>query len=106
MSIAIGHVRSALGQAGTPGGEINVVGLAELHVDTALPDPAAADARKIGFTRDLEREATVHDVIPAVPLGQALRVHCADEITQALGRCYADLLSPDSIHFRDGVVGE
>ncbi len=65
-------------------GEVDLVDLAELHVDPALADPAAGDAGEIGLAAGLERKAAVHDVIPAIPLGHALRVHGADEIAQPL----------------------
>ena len=86
VGVAVGDVRAALGQALAPVGEVDLVDLAELHVDAALADAAAADAREVGLAADLEREAAVHDVIPAVPLRHAGGVHGADEVAQALRR--------------------
>ena len=86
VGVAVGDVGTALGQALAPGGKVDSVDLAELHVDAALADPAAGDAGEIGLAAGLEREAAVHDVIPAIPLRDPQRVHGADEIAQPLRR--------------------
>src|SRR5439155_10260250 len=100
VGVAVGDVGPALAQALAPGGEVDLVDLAHLHVDAALADATAADAGEIGLAADFEREAAVHDVIPAVPLRHALGVHGTDEITQALGGGHENLLRADAAQFR------
>ena len=80
VAVAVADVRAALGQALAPLGVIDLVDLAELHVDAALANAAAGDAREIGLAAGLEREAAVHDVVPAVPFRHARSVHCTDEV--------------------------
>src|SRR5262249_36105685 len=71
VGVAVGNVRLPLANSLAPLREINLVHLAELHVDTPLADPAAANAREVGLTARLEREAAIHDVVPAVPFWHA-----------------------------------
>src|SRR5204863_5470377 len=80
--------------------------LAELDVDAALPHTALADTGEIGLAAGLEREAAVHDVVPAVPLRHAGRIHGTDEIAQALSAGDADLLGADAVHLGNGQVRE
>ena len=49
VGVAVGDVGAALGDALAPRGEIDRVGLAELHVHAALADAAAGDAREVGL---------------------------------------------------------
>ena len=86
VGVAVGDVRSSLGDAVAPLGEVDFVDLAELHVDAALADAAAGDAREVGLAADLQREAAVHDVVPAVPFRHAVGVHRADEVAHAHAR--------------------
>src|SRR5581483_4722381 len=95
MRVSVGDVRLPFANALAPLGEIDLVHFAELHVDAPLADPAAADAGEIGLAAGLQREAAIHDVIPAVPLRHASGVHGADEIADAHCGRDANLLRPD-----------
>src|SRR5438876_10895457 len=104
MSVAVRNIGAPLRHALAPGREIDLLNLAELDIDAPLADSAAADAGEIGLAAGLEWEATVHEVIPAVPLRHTRGVHGADEIAQPLRRRDADFLSADAVHLRDGHV--
>src|SRR5205814_3620788 len=97
MGIAVRDVGSPASQPLAPGAIIDMVDLTELDVDPPLADTGAAHAGEVGLAADLKREATIHDVIPAVPLSQAGGVHGANEITKALGYRDEDLLSADAV---------
>src|SRR5262245_21783620 len=104
VGVAVGDVRSALGDSLTPLAEIDHIDLAELHVDAPLADPAARDAREVRFAARLQWEAAVHDVVPADPFGHAGRVHGADKVAHAHRGRDANLLRPDPVHRRDRQV--
>src|SRR5262245_1768375 len=97
MCVTVGHIGAPLGQTGAPVGEIDALYFAELHVDTALADACAAHAGKVGLAAHLERKTAVHDVIPAIPFGNARGVHGTDEVAQTLRRGDEDLLSADAV---------
>src|SRR6185503_4691103 len=78
VSESIRDVGTALCQAVAPRAEVDSFHWTELHVHPALSDALAAHAGKIGFAADLERKATVEQVIPHVPLGNTRCVHGAD----------------------------
>src|SRR5262249_28389939 len=77
VGVPVRDVRAALGESFGPGREVDLVDLAELDIDAPLADAAAGDAGEIGLAAGLEREAAIHDVIPAVPFGHAVGVHGA-----------------------------
>src|SRR5262245_14650197 len=101
MRVAIGDAGTALGYSSAPGPEIDLVHLAEVNVDPSLPDPAAADAWEISLAAGLERETTIHDVIPAIPLRHARGIHGADKIAQPLRNRDAYFLGADAVHLGD-----
>src|SRR5207245_7824592 len=98
MGIAIGNIGATQGYAFAPIAKIDVGHLTQVDVDAALTHPAAADAREIRLATRLQRVAAIHDVVPAVPLRNAIGVHGADKIAEPLRCGDADLLSADAVH--------
>ena len=101
----IAHIRSPARETIAPSGKIEALLFSELHIDATLTDTLATHAREICLAADLEREAAVQDVIPHVPLGDARRVHRADEIARAMCDAHANLHGAHSIHLGHGKVG-
>src|SRR5262249_52639659 len=75
-----------------------------LNIDTALANARAAHAGEVGFAADFQGEAAVHDVIPAIPLRNARRVHRADEIAVPLRNRDENLLGANAVQLRNSQV--
>ena len=93
VRVAVADITAAAGQSLTPLGEVEFPDAAELHVGAALADTRAAHTRVVRFTRALQRQAAVHQVIPGVPLQQPRGVHRADEITGAMRGADKDFMT-------------
>src|SRR5439155_4721248 len=102
----IAHIRSPARETIAPSGKIEALLFSELHIDATLTDTLATHAREICLAADLEREAAIQDVIPHVPLGDAWRVHRADEIARAVGHADANLHGANAVHGGHGEVGQ
>jgi len=104
VGVAVGDVRPAEAEALAPGIEVDRFDVAQADVDPPLADPRPAHAGEVGLAADLQGEAAVEQVIPAVPLGRPGRVHGADEVAEILGDRHRDLHRPDAVHLRDRVI--
>ena len=104
MRVAVADVAAAAGNPVDPLRVIDARRLAEQDVAAPLSDAGAAHAGKVGLAARLHPQAGVHQVVPRVPLANAIRVHGADEVDQAMGGGDEDLLRPDAIELRDREV--
>ena len=104
MRITVADVAAAAGNPVDPLRVIDARGLAEQDVAAPLTDASAAHAGKIGLAARLHAQPGIHQVVPRVPLANAIRVHGADEVDQTMGGGDEDLLRPDAVELRDRQV--
>ena len=104
VSVAVRNVRAAGGNAVAPVREVDLFHFAELDVDAALSDLPAAHAGEVRLTAQLQREATIHQVVPRVPLGNTGSVHRGNEIANAFRSAHADFEGSATGHVGHGEV--
>ena len=80
MSVTVGHIRATLLEPLAPLVKGKLINFPKLHINPALPDPAATHAGKVSFSAHLDREAAVEKVIPHVPLRNSGGIHGTDEV--------------------------
>ena len=80
MSVTVGHIGATLLEPLAPLVKGKLINFPKLHINPALPDPAATHAGKVGFSAHLDREAAVEKVIPHVPLRNSGGIHGTDEV--------------------------
>ena len=98
MSVTVGHIGATLLEPLAPLVKGKLINFPKLHINPALPDPAATHAGKVGFSAHLDREAAVEKVIPHVPLRNSGGIHGTDEIASPQRSRYTDFHSADAVH--------
>lgn len=101
MGITIGDIGSSGRDSLAERAVVDHLDLTQMDIHAPLTDAAAGDAGEIGLAGHFQREPAIQNLVPAVPLRDAIGIHGTDEIADTQCGRHADFLSPNAVHVGD-----